>query len=199
VAGRAIDGLTRNGFKQGSVTHTGNEPNAWWAVDLGQEFPVDKIIVYGRGGYAQEQANHRIVVIDGNNKTRWQFENPLPPDPSFTYGPFLLAEEGVEFSAAAAEKSNSPAQDPDPAGTIRDGVGTSPGWTGLGPGTVSSVIYTLAPQPPLGGQQVTLRLTHSSTKPGYNLGRFRLWSTTAPPPHRAEPAAIILPSAAAAR
>ncbi|MCE9554510.1 MAG: hypothetical protein K8T91_14210 [Planctomycetes bacterium] len=199
VAARANDGLTRNGFKQGSVTHTNNEPNAWWAVDLGRDYPVDKIVVYGRGGYAQEQANHRVVVIDDKNEKQWQFENPLPPDPSFTYGPFILESERVEFSEAAAEKGLNPSMaDPDPVGTIRDGLARPSGWIGLGAGTVSSVVYTLAPQPPLGGQQVTFHLTHSSTKPGHNLGRFRLWSTTSPPPHQAETAVIVLPSASPA-
>ena len=200
VASRANDGLTRNGFKQGSVTHTNSEPNAWWAVDLGREYPVDKIVVYGRGGYAQEQANHRIVVIDDKNEKRWQFENPLPPDPSFTYGPFILEEQRMEFTEAAGEKGINPAvQEPDPAGTIRDGVTQMSGWSGLGAGTASSVVYTLSPQQqPLGGEQVTFRLTCSSNQPGHNLGRFRLWSTTAPPPHKSEPAVIILPSVAGA-
>jgi hypothetical protein len=101
----------------------------------------------------------------------------------------------VEFTAAAAVKGSHPqVPELDPNSTIRDGTAQPAGWAGQGMGAMASVVYTLAPQRSLAGEQVTFRLVQSSDKPGHNLGRFKLWSTTAPPPHQAESAVIVLPS-----
>ena len=48
-ASKAIDGNKNGTFSGGGQTHTAeNTRNPWWAVDLGQEYPINKILVYNR-------------------------------------------------------------------------------------------------------------------------------------------------------
>ncbi len=47
-ASRAIDGNTASNFDSGSVTHTGEETDPWWKVQLAQEYSISQVIVYNR-------------------------------------------------------------------------------------------------------------------------------------------------------
>lgn len=193
VAGRAVDGNTKNEFRKGrgSITHTSGEINPWWSVDLQQEYPVEKIVVWNRGdGCEQELANHRVVVTDGRNAKSWQQDHPFPPVPNITYGPFILEEQRIPLTAVAVDSSKP---DADPTGMIRDDAPATSGWCGRRASSTSTAVFTLG-QPVPGGEQVTFHLVQGSPPQGLNLGRFRLWSTTAPAPHQAEPAVIVLPN-----
>jgi hypothetical protein len=44
----AVDGNTDGDFKEGSVTSTGQDQNAWWQVDLGRSTGIDSIVVWNR-------------------------------------------------------------------------------------------------------------------------------------------------------
>lgn len=48
TAGRAVDGSTNGNFAANSVSHTGNEREAWWEVDLGQVQAIREIRVWNR-------------------------------------------------------------------------------------------------------------------------------------------------------
>ena len=49
-AQRAIDGNTNGTYGSGTQTHTQeNTSSPWWEVDLGEEFPIDRIVVFRRG------------------------------------------------------------------------------------------------------------------------------------------------------
>ena len=194
AAGRAVDGNTQNQFRKGhgSITHTNGEINPWWSVDLQQEYPVEKIIVWNRGdGCEQELANHRIVVTDGKSATSWQHVYPFPPVPNVTYGPFILEEQRIALTAVAVD---SPKPETDPAGMIRDDAPATSGWSGRGTSSTSTAVFTLG-KPMPGGEQLTFHLVQGAPPRELNLGRFRLWSTTSPAPHQPEPAVLMLPSA----
>ena len=47
-AGAAVDGNTNGVYYAHSVTHTGNEPNAWWQVDLGKSVDIKGIVIWNR-------------------------------------------------------------------------------------------------------------------------------------------------------
>jgi len=47
-ASLAIDGKTDGNFYDGSVTHTGPDPNAWWQVDLGAPLPIQYVTIWNR-------------------------------------------------------------------------------------------------------------------------------------------------------
>jgi hypothetical protein len=189
-AGLAIDGNKNNEFKRGSVTHTGNDANGWWSVDLGQETVIEKIVVWNRGNGCHEPlANHRMVVTDDQGKIRWQHENPFAPLPNVAYGPFVLEEERLAFTAVAVDGSSPGSH---PGGMLKDDGPPGSGWTGRGAGQVSTAVFTLANALP-GAEQITLHLLTGGPGRG-SLGRLRLWSTSAPAPHQAEPAVIMLPT-----
>jgi hypothetical protein len=48
VAALAVDGNTNGNFLAGSVSHTNDEANAWWQVDLGSPTTVNSIVVWNR-------------------------------------------------------------------------------------------------------------------------------------------------------
>jgi len=43
VSERAVDGNTNGNYGAGSCTHTENQANAWWTVDLQATYAVDKV------------------------------------------------------------------------------------------------------------------------------------------------------------
>ena len=47
-ASSAVDGNTDGNFFDGSVTHTNQDTNAWWQVDLGQSTTISSVVVWGR-------------------------------------------------------------------------------------------------------------------------------------------------------
>ena len=57
-ASRAIDGNTASNFDSGSVTHTSEETDPWWKVQLAQEYSISKVIVYNRND---------IIYADADN------------------------------------------------------------------------------------------------------------------------------------
>jgi hypothetical protein len=46
--GSAVDGNTDGNFLDGSVSHTNDDANAWWQVDLGASATINSVIVWGR-------------------------------------------------------------------------------------------------------------------------------------------------------
>jgi len=73
VASRAIDGNADGVYGRGSQTHS-KEPDRkpWWEVDLGQEFPIEKIVVWNRsernGLYAKRLDRFTVKVLDAQRK-----------------------------------------------------------------------------------------------------------------------------------
>jgi hypothetical protein len=48
AAGLAVDGQTSGNFWAGSVTHTNEDLNAWWQIDLGASLPIGRVDVWNR-------------------------------------------------------------------------------------------------------------------------------------------------------
>ncbi|MFO7900513.1 MAG: discoidin domain-containing protein [Planctomycetota bacterium] len=90
VASYAIDGNTDWVYSHRSVTHTDNDHNAWWEVDLGAEFELDRIVLHNRGdACGLRLSNFRLSVLDGDTETfgRDYFTAPgtsVPEAGSFT-------------------------------------------------------------------------------------------------------------------
>ncbi len=58
-AAGAVDGV-----KDGKYAfHTGQQPNPWWQVDLGQSEPIERVVVYNRLDYAPGLHNADTVVL----------------------------------------------------------------------------------------------------------------------------------------
>jgi hypothetical protein len=66
LASRAIDGNTSGNYGDNSVTHTNSDTNAFWEVNLGDDFVVDEIILFNRTDCCGERlANFRVSLFDG--------------------------------------------------------------------------------------------------------------------------------------
>ncbi|WP_066217786.1 galactose-binding domain-containing protein [Formosa haliotis] len=62
---RAIDGNTDGVFGNNSVTHTQEEENPWWQVDLGDEYSIGDINLYNRVGTNYTRlSNFTISIIN---------------------------------------------------------------------------------------------------------------------------------------
>ena len=74
-AGRAIDGNTNGSFADGTSTHTlEGVGDPWWEVDLGSEYPIEKIVVWNRtdGNLGTRLANFTLLVKDADKRTVFQ-------------------------------------------------------------------------------------------------------------------------------
>ena len=71
VAERAIDGNTDGTFGNSSVTLTRNSVNPWWQVDLGAEYNIGRINIFGRSDSccANRLSDYTVYVIDSDGNT----------------------------------------------------------------------------------------------------------------------------------
>lgn len=62
-AANAVDGRTDGNYFDGSVTHTGKDPNAWWEVDLGAVRSLQSVIVFNRTDQAADRLTDFYVLV----------------------------------------------------------------------------------------------------------------------------------------
>jgi hypothetical protein len=84
-ASRAIDDDTNGNFGSGSVTASA-APDAWWQVDLGNEYNINDINVFNRTNTCctNRLANFTVLVIDSNGDTTYSQTITAEPNPSVT-------------------------------------------------------------------------------------------------------------------
>ncbi len=63
VAGRAVDGNTNGNWGGNSVTHTADQVQAWWQVDLGNSYQIDTIRIHNRTDCCGARLNDAIVMV----------------------------------------------------------------------------------------------------------------------------------------
>ena len=82
------DGNTDGNYEKKSVTHTAQENNPWWEVDLGKEMPIEKLALWNRlgAGLADRLKVHRVEVLDANRKVVWKQESKKVFKVSVDYG-----------------------------------------------------------------------------------------------------------------
>jgi putative heme-binding domain-containing protein len=76
-AAKAIDGNTSGKFADGSVTHTEeNTGRPFWEVDLGQEVPIDEIVIFNRtdGDLGKRLDHYTLEVLDARRTAVFQRE-----------------------------------------------------------------------------------------------------------------------------
>ena len=84
-ASRGIDGNKSGSYNDGGQTHTREGiPNPWWEVDLGREFPVQKILVYNRTdtNLSDRLKGFTLKVLDKDRKVVFETKNNPPKDKS---------------------------------------------------------------------------------------------------------------------
>ncbi|XP_078692157.1 fucolectin-like [Branchiostoma floridae x Branchiostoma belcheri] len=73
VAGRAVDGNTDADFDSRSCTHTRNEANPSWWVDLGVSFHIKTVVIFNRQDCCKERLNPFNIHIGDSDQVS---ENP---------------------------------------------------------------------------------------------------------------------------
>ncbi|XP_074510956.1 uncharacterized protein LOC141779820 [Sebastes fasciatus] len=76
AADSAIDGNRESNFRSGSCTHTDEETNPWWRVDLLESYIVTSVIITNRGDCCQQRLNGAEVHI-GNSLQDNGASNPV--------------------------------------------------------------------------------------------------------------------------
>jgi F5/8 type C domain len=67
TAAKAVDGNTDGNFFSGSVTHTKQDAQAWWQVDLGSPQAVQSVEVWNRTECCSERlSNFNVLLLDSN-------------------------------------------------------------------------------------------------------------------------------------
>ena len=67
--GRAVDGNNNSQWSGGSCSHTNTQYGAWWRVDLGQPYPIDKVKLTNRGDCCWDRLSGfdvRVGNVDDN-------------------------------------------------------------------------------------------------------------------------------------
>ncbi len=68
-----------DGIKDGKYAfHTGQEPNPWWQVDLGEVVPLSRVVVFNRLDYApglHNADNLRILTSEDGKQWTLRHEN----------------------------------------------------------------------------------------------------------------------------
>lgn len=77
-ASRAVDGNPDGNYAHNSVTHTANEPQPWWEVDLEAVSDIGEVIIYNRtdGCCSDRLSNFDILISD--NRINWQIAASFP-------------------------------------------------------------------------------------------------------------------------
>jgi hypothetical protein len=188
TAALAVDGTTDGIFANKSVTHTNEQTDPWWELDLGRTAAVERIVVWNRTdpGTESRLKDFRVTVLDENRQTLWRRTVAAPPQPSLQLD---LAEPAeLELTEATADFSQEgwpvdKAIDGDPS--AQSGWAVSPQF-----GKPHYAIFKTKLPVSLAGPK-TLSFTLVQSYGGkHTLGRFRISATTAAAPPRALPQSI---------
>ncbi|WP_165073174.1 PVC-type heme-binding CxxCH protein [Paludisphaera rhizosphaerae] len=71
VASRAVDGQTSGLYSMSSQTHTQeNTDSPWWEVDLGDEYPIEAIVIHNRrdGNLGRRLQGYELSILDGSRQ-----------------------------------------------------------------------------------------------------------------------------------
>ncbi|MEP3479277.1 MAG: DUF1553 domain-containing protein [Fuerstiella sp.] len=102
-AERAIDGNTDGDYAKGSVSHTAVQDNPWWQIDLGKQYPIDRIVLWNRTDNGLEKRlNHfSIALLDENRDERWVQQVKTAPRPSSEFT--TNGARSIKFQNAVAD------------------------------------------------------------------------------------------------
>ncbi|RMG34032.1 MAG: DUF1553 domain-containing protein [Planctomycetota bacterium] len=92
----AIDGNTDGDYNQArSTTHTNTEDDPWWEVDLGDDFPVDAVVVWNRtdNGLQSRLNGFVLQLLDAQRRVVWSQTVAKAPQRDVTLTPKPLTPQ----------------------------------------------------------------------------------------------------------
>ncbi|NMO22241.1 Vps62-related protein [Pyxidicoccus fallax] len=86
AASLAVDGSINGSFGAGSVTHTNQQAQPWWQVDLQGSYPLSTVVLHNRTDCCSDRLqNFRVRVSeDGTNWHDYSFAGVAPTQSTFT-------------------------------------------------------------------------------------------------------------------
>ena len=103
AADRAIDGNTDGNWSAGSCTATANRQDPWWEVDLGNEYPVDRVILHNRIDCCTERLNDfTLTLLDTERRPVFVREHVARPDPRADIAVTGVGDGGLAGAALRA-------------------------------------------------------------------------------------------------
>lgn len=175
-AKRANDGNTIGDYHKGSVAHAAEQDNPWWEVDLGADFPIERVAVWNRtdGGTGTRLEGFRIVALDAKRNELWKRDaQPAPKDKAeFSLGgpvPVSFARASADYEQAGFAA----------ASLLKPGAKDASGWA-VGGATERPHELTLMVkgEPEVkDGSRLRVTLAQNSTYANHVLGSFRIGVT----------------------
>ena len=83
-AAKGVDGNTSDSYGGGGQTHTQeNTASPWWEVDLGEETPIDSIVIFNRndGGLGKRLDGFTLSVLGSDRSPAWKLDRIPAPQP----------------------------------------------------------------------------------------------------------------------
>ena len=180
VAARAVDG-TANGdyFAANSVTHTATEANPWWEVDLGEERPIERLVIANRtdNGQGGRLAGARVSVLDAARKPVWE-QAIEAPQASNAFAP--AGSRDLVFATAVADRTQAGF---DAAAVLRPANEAAEKEGGWAPGGAAPATLTLAAKEPMEvppGADLVLEVRQRSKHDSHTVGALRVATTAEP-------------------
>lgn len=94
VASYAVDGNTSGIASNQSITHTLNDNNAWWQVDLNQTAAIEKVTIWNRTDCCDTRLENFYVFLSNTDMTG-QTLAQLLSNPSVTASPLIVGLNGA--------------------------------------------------------------------------------------------------------
>ena len=80
----AIDGKPGHTYRAGRATHTSNEKNPWWEVDLGSAQAIESIVLWNRDGFQARLEGYDLEVLDSTRQVIFDAKGNKAPDKTAT-------------------------------------------------------------------------------------------------------------------
>lgn len=177
TANLAVDGNTEGNYAKGSVAHTsGKEDDPWWEVDLKEELPIDKVVVWNRtdGSVGKRLEGFQLVLLDAQRQNVWK--SPAQPAPEKDRTVTIGGPVTLNFSAALADHEQAGFT---AASVLRPKDNKNQGWA-VAPQPDKPHHLTLLTSTPTrvtAGSRLRVTLEQKSAHKQHTIGRFRLLST----------------------
>lgn len=177
-AKRANDGNTDGEYTKNSVSHTAQEDNPWWEVDLKAEQAIDRVVLWNRtDGETEERIrNFRVLVLNDKHEPIWSKDYVDAPKPSQEFA--LSGVRGVPFTTAFADHEQGAGFE----AKVVLAPQANKGWAvgGKLDQPHSLTLITSAPVEVAEGSTLTVTLEQTSSFENHVLGKFKLSLTDDP-------------------
>ena len=102
-ASRAVDGNSDGDWVNGSVSHTTQEDNPWWQVDLGKSYAINQIRIWNRtDGWDDRLNNFTVSILDSNKREVWVKAKNIVPRPALLLNVGLISGRFVKVQINSA-------------------------------------------------------------------------------------------------